>query len=437
MFVLSAHDRSTPVLPQARAKQLKGSGEEQVEESEVRAVEAAFTQVHQTWRKRKRLCMDTLRTLGEAMSTRTDQLLEQYGVDTDEDCGQTLLGSPDEEFSSRVVLRGAEVLAEALTRSDLDGGIRWNCAESLGTLGEAAGNAAAFALAKALLQRKPGQVASETYVRTGLAHSLGRMGSAARGSGAVSLARALQDDRDVLVRRRAAMALGHLGPVAGHLGAQALARALKVDKDFYVRCRCAEALGAGVPTGEEEAKALIQAFLGNETDVRWRCAMSLGKLGPVAGKEGAAALLKAHSDQILAVREHAMRAANMLVTRCLDVLDELVHPYVRGQACWVLGSIGPREEAVEALVAVLLREEISGARRREVDVYLRRRAAEALGCQGAAVGALGALALKRAAEEDPDVYVQWHAAEVFARLPAKLQADPDPGPDAVHGYRRV
>eukprot|EP00913_Durusdinium_trenchii_P010766 g10100.t1 len=237
-------------------------------------------------------------------------------------------------------------------RSDLDGGIRWNCAESLGTLGEAAGNAAAFALAKALLQRKPGQVASETYVRTGLAE--------------------------------------------------------------------------------------ILAFLGNETDVRWRCAMSLGKLGPVAGKEGAAALLKAHSDQILAVREHAMRAANMLVTRCLDVLDELVHPYVRGQACWVLGSIGPREEAVEALVAVLLREEISGARRREVardttagsarltthlkDVYLRRRAAEALGCQGAAVGALGALALKRAAEEDPDVYVQWHAAEVFARLPAKLQA---------------
>ncbi|CAK9064158.1 unnamed protein product [Durusdinium trenchii] len=75
---------------EARAKQLKGSGEEQVEESEVRAVEAAFTQVHQTWRKRKRLCMDTLRTLGEAMSTRTDQLLEQYGVDTDEDCGQTL-----------------------------------------------------------------------------------------------------------------------------------------------------------------------------------------------------------------------------------------------------------------------------------------------------------------------------------------------------------
>lgn len=334
---------------------------------------------------------------------------ENYGKQWD---ATKTLGSPDEEFSSRVVLRGAEVLAEALTRSDLDGGIRWNCAESLGTLGEAAGNAAAFALAKALLQRKPGQVASETYVRTGLAHSLGRMGSAARGSGAVSLARALQDDRDVLVRRRAAMALGHLGPVAGHLGAQALARALKVDKDFYVRCRCAEALGAGVPTGEEEAKALIQAFLGNETDVRWRCAMSLGKLGPVAGKEGAAALLKAHSDQILAVREHAMRAANMLVTRCLDVLDELVHPYVRGQACWVLGSIGPREEAVEALVAVLLRE----------DVYLRRRAAEALGCQGAAVGALGALALKRAAEEDPDVYVQWHAAEVFARLPAKLQA---------------
>ena len=33
----------------------------------------------------------SLRTLkGEAMSTRTDQLLEQYGVDTDEDCGQTL-----------------------------------------------------------------------------------------------------------------------------------------------------------------------------------------------------------------------------------------------------------------------------------------------------------------------------------------------------------
>jgi len=325
------------------------------------------------------------------------------------DATQTL-GHPEKDASSMVVMRGAEVLAEALTRSDLDAGIRWGAAENIAQLGEAAGNTAAFALAKALLQRKPGQVAADTYVRTGLAESLGHLGAAARGSGAVALSKALQDDRDALVRRRAAMALGHLGHVAGQFGTAALARALKVDKDLHVRCRCAEALGM-VKSGEEEAKALVEALSGKETDVRWRCAMSLGKLGPIAGKEGAAALLKAHKDPVVAVREHAIRAANMTVERCLEILDEWVHPYIRGLACWVLGSIGARPETTDALVAVLLREE----------VYLRRRACEALGCQGKEMGAIGTLALKKAAEEDSDVYIQWHAWEVYQQLPDDLK----------------
>lgn len=326
------------------------------------------------------------------------------------DATQTL-GHPVENATSMVIMRGAEVLAEALTRTDLDSGIRWGAAESIAQLGEAAGNTAAFALAKALLQRKPGQVAAESYVRTGLAECIGRLGAAARGSGAVALSKALQDDRDAAVRRRSAMALGHLGHIAGKLGASALVRALKVDKDLLVRCRCAEALGV-VKSGEEEAKALVEALRGNETEVRWRCAMSLGKLGPMAGKEGAAALLKAHSDRVVAVREHAMRAANQAVARCLEVLDELVHPYIRGLALWFLGSVGPRRESTELLVAVLLREE----------VYLRRRACEGLGCQGQGMGALGALALRRAVEEDPDVYVQWHASQIYQQLPAELQA---------------
>lgn len=340
------------------------------------------------------------------------------------DATQTL-GHPVENATSMVIMRGAEVLAEALTRTDLDAGIRWGAAESIAHLGEAAGNTAAFALAKALLQRKPGQVASDAYVRTGLAECIGRMGAAARGSGAVALSKALQDDRDASVRRRSAMALGHLGHIAGKLGASALVRALKLDKDLLVRCRCAEALGV-VKSGEEEAKALVEALGGNETDVRWRCAMSLGRLGPMAGKEGAAALLKAHSDRVVAVREHAMRAANVAVARCLEVLDELVHPYIRGLALWFLGSVGPRRESTEALVVVMLREE----------VYLRRRACEGLGCQGQGMGALGALALRRAVEEDPDVYIQWHASQVYQQLPAELQAKAD-GSEALEELRSL
>ncbi|CAJ1423718.1 unnamed protein product [Effrenium voratum] len=315
----------------------------------------------------------------------------------------------------------AEVLSEALARTDLDAGIRWGAAESIAHLGQAAGNKAAFALAKALLQRKPGQVASDTFVRTGLAQCLGAMGAAARGSGAVALAKALQDDRDAKVRRRTAVALGQLGSFAGwaprnwrpgNHGASALARALQIDKDLQVRCRCAEALGC-VNAGEEGAKSLIKALAeDSDTDVRWRAAMSLGKLGPVADKGGAEALLKAQSHHVLAIRDHALAAAQRAVERCLETLDESVHPYTRGQACWFLGFVGPAAvpQGVEALAQLLLRP--------GEEVYLRRRAVEALGQQG---GALTVLALKRAMEEDPDVYIQWHASEAYQKLPKSLQ----------------
>ncbi|CAJ1366623.1 unnamed protein product [Effrenium voratum] len=125
-----------------RAEELRGKGDQRVDEREVLAVEGNFQTVHRAWKKRKRLCMEALHTLGEGMCIRTE------------------LGQLEESAPS-----AAEVLSEALARTDLDAGIRWGAAESIAHLGQAAGNKAAFALAKALLQRKPGQVASDTFVR--------------------------------------------------------------------------------------------------------------------------------------------------------------------------------------------------------------------------------------------------------------------------------
>eukprot|EP00434_Breviolum_minutum_P015553 symbB.v1.2.013696.t1/scaffold974.1/size359025/3 len=80
----------TKLQEQAEKWRKETSEGDRVDESEVLAVEADFAKVHQVWRKRKRLCMETLSTLGEGMGIRTSQLVETYGVDTDEDCGQLM-----------------------------------------------------------------------------------------------------------------------------------------------------------------------------------------------------------------------------------------------------------------------------------------------------------------------------------------------------------
>ncbi|CAE7423177.1 HOP2 [Symbiodinium natans] len=66
------------------------SGEEAVDEREVVAVEEALKKAAGTWRKRKRLCVDALKTLGEGIGAKLQQLCERYGVDTDEDCGHVM-----------------------------------------------------------------------------------------------------------------------------------------------------------------------------------------------------------------------------------------------------------------------------------------------------------------------------------------------------------
>ncbi|CAJ1366630.1 unnamed protein product [Effrenium voratum] len=73
-----------------RAEELRGKGDQRVDEREVLAVEGNFQTVHRAWKKRKRLCMEALHTLGEGMCIRTEQLIEKFGVDTDEYSGQCM-----------------------------------------------------------------------------------------------------------------------------------------------------------------------------------------------------------------------------------------------------------------------------------------------------------------------------------------------------------
>eukprot|EP00931_Biecheleriopsis_adriatica_P061048 TRINITY_DN36691_c0_g1_i1.p1 TRINITY_DN36691_c0_g1~~TRINITY_DN36691_c0_g1_i1.p1 ORF type:complete len:1182 (-),score=270.57 TRINITY_DN36691_c0_g1_i1:36-3404(-) len=323
----------------------------------------------------------------------------------------------------------ASVLTDAIMRPDIDSGVRWNASKSIGTLGEDAGNATALYLAKALMQRKPGQLASDPYLRSGLAHTLGNMASASQGSGSLALARALMDDRDPNVRRQAAASLGNLGAfIAGKHGAFALGKALVVDPQPRVRSVCAEALGAFKEgAGKDGADGLIKSLHDDpDVNVRWRCAVALGMLGYSAGEQGAEALLKhaAPEEKSLAVKEQSEHALFSLRDGCVKFLDGHHHPYLRGQAAWVIGKLGraAEQKGVEALVATLFRP--------SEEKYMRRRAAEGLGKLGADAGCLGALALKRAAQEDRDVYIQWQAGELFGELPLQTQALAD-APEAV------
>jgi len=67
-----------------------GEGAEQVDTSEVAAVEKDNDIALALWRARKRLCMDILRSFSEMSNAKVSQLTEKYGVDTDEECNQLL-----------------------------------------------------------------------------------------------------------------------------------------------------------------------------------------------------------------------------------------------------------------------------------------------------------------------------------------------------------
>ncbi|CAE8613086.1 unnamed protein product [Polarella glacialis] len=324
------------------------------------------------------------------------------------------------EMGMEAAPRAAMALCDHLHKPAAEPSERWRASRSIGQLGEAAGNASALALARALMERRPGQIASEPYVRQGLAGSLGKLGSAARGSGSVALAKALQDDWEPHTRRKAAEALGNLGPVAaGPHGRKSLAYALRMDKVPHVRCSCAESLASmGPAAGEESSAALVKALQSDlEISVRWRAAFALGRLGNAAQDSGAIALKTARDkDRSLAVREQADQAIDHLRSSCVKILESLrTHHYMRGQAAWVMGQLGegPTKEGVNALAMTLLRP--------GEDVYLRRRAVEALGRFGNGISGIGAAAICRASNEDPDVYVQWQAGEMWTKLPPEVQ----------------
>jgi len=196
-----------------------------------------------------------------------------------------------------------------------------------------------------------------------------------------------------------------------------------------VKCRCAESLGVlSIAAGEDGANALVEALASDsDVGVRWRCAMSLGKLGYAAMENGACALLKALTeDKSLAVKDHAGDAITDLRDSCVKMLEGLEgHLFYRGQAAWVLGRLGASagKPGIDLLVATLLRP--------SEDVYLRRRAAEALGKVGKAGGGLCALALKRAGRDDEDVYVQWQSGEFYAGLAPEVQEEADQHEEAL------
>ncbi|CAE8596813.1 unnamed protein product [Polarella glacialis] len=79
---------------ESRVAQMQAAAEAggcvKVDEQEVARTEEYFRKVHGCWRHRKRLCLDALKAVGEGSGARLDALLESYGVDTDEDCGQIM-----------------------------------------------------------------------------------------------------------------------------------------------------------------------------------------------------------------------------------------------------------------------------------------------------------------------------------------------------------
>ena len=183
-------------------------------------------------------------------------------------------------------------------------------------------------------------------VRWQAADLLGQAGPAERGDTAAkdALVRALQDD-DPHVRAVAASSLSVLGDAGPD--------AIPVLRDMLTTGERLAALKALVRYGPEAEPAiprLIDLLHDDDSEVRWRAAMTLGKIGPAA-RVAVPKLVDALKDEDALVREHAAEA---------------------------LGEIGPdAREAVPALAVAL----------RDPDARVRRDAVRSLGQIGAAAKA--------------------------------------------------
>lgn len=180
-------------------------------------------------------------------------------------------------------------------------------------------------------------------VRWQAADLLGQAGPAERRDTAAkdALVRALQDD-DPHVRAVAASSLSVLGDAGP--------AAIPVLRDMLTTGERLAALKALVRYGAEAEPAiprLVDLLHDGDSEVRWRAAMTLGKIGPVA-RNAVPALVAALKDEDALVREHAAEA---------------------------LGDIGPdAKEAVPALTTAL----------RDPDARVRRDAVRSLGQIGVA-----------------------------------------------------
>eukprot|EP00929_Paragymnodinium_shiwhaense_P119826 TRINITY_DN91735_c0_g1_i1.p1 TRINITY_DN91735_c0_g1~~TRINITY_DN91735_c0_g1_i1.p1 ORF type:complete len:390 (+),score=104.82 TRINITY_DN91735_c0_g1_i1:102-1271(+) len=309
--------------------------------------------------------------------------------------------------------------AAANHRNGFGLGLAWQATEALSALGSDAGVEGAKALARTVLMKGAD---NNAYMRMASTAALGNMRDVGTGAGPYALSTALIEDNDVNVRRNSAKSLGQLGgDVVGTIGASALAKALKDDHDISVRCFCADSIGQLGQLATCTGVNALNHAIDNDPDmnVRWRAVRAMGSLGHQAGEAGAAGAMRAYkADKTVIVQNHAKTAVQVLRASAVECLRKAPdeeqsdsRSYLRGRAAWVLGQLGDMcdEEAVEELVK-------AGLQAGEDDAYVRRRAMEALGVLGVDAGPLGAVAVKRAAIEDDDVYAQWQAADVLQEL---------------------
>jgi len=183
---------------------------------------------------------------------------------------------------------GVAALATALATDKVDG-VRWRAAQSLGALGDAAGEVGTAALLQAsekdnslvvrsqcvealeeigkasakVLRSRSTQLHS--FVRGRAAKLLGSLGKGLPKSSLDLLLVTLLNDPDTHVRRRAGEALRDLGTLAGDIGVAALARAHLQDSDVYVDWVSSEALGDSslgpVAKPSEESNAELDRLL--------------------------------------------------------------------------------------------------------------------------------------------------------------------------------
>jgi len=232
--------------------------------------------------------------------------------------------------------------------------------------------------------------------------------------GVLALGRAVETDRDVVVRRQAAASLGEIGHDAGVRAAEraavpGLAKAL-ADSDVTVRWRAAESIGAlGALAGDAGAAALAKALLEDQdVGTRRRAAESMGQLGETAGISSAALVKAYRNDTHEIVRFHAAQSIVGVREASVEALSSSEHDYVRGRAAWALGELAEfcKGDALAALLRALIWEP---------ELYVRRRALEAVGKLGKSVGEVGATAIDLA-RGDGDAFLSCNARFMYEEL---------------------